>query len=230
MEAAGVATAVGENAHGPGGPIQIGDEVIAYRITGAYATRVVVDAAAVIPKPTRLSWAQAASMMLVGTTAAHCLAAVRARPGETVLVHGAAGGVGLSLVQLAGTDEIAVVGHCSEAHFPLLQGYGVITVGRGDRLTERIIEATPNRVDAAIDLVGSDEAIDASLALVADRSRIVTVVGFERAARTGIQSLGGSHGQDERGIALRNNARPRLSALAQAGAFDVKVGRTFPLG
>ena len=229
VEAAGVVTAVGENAHGPTGPVQVGDEVIAYRITGAYATRVVVDAVNVIPKPPRLSWAQAASMMLVGTTAAHCLASVRARPGETILVHGAAGGVGLSLVQLAAIDDIAVVGHASETHFSSLRRYKVIVVGRGDGLRERITEAVPNPIDAAIDLTGSDDAIDASLALVADRSRIATVVGFGRAAKTGIQALGGSPGQNERGIAIRNNARLRLSALAQAGAFDVKVGRTFPL-
>jgi len=229
VEAAGVVTAVGKNAYGPTGPIQVGDEVIAYRIAGAYATRVVVDAANVIPKPTRLSWTQAASMMLVGTTAAHCLASVRARPGETILVHGAAGGVGLSVIQLAVLDGIAVVGVCSEAHFPSLHRYGAIAVARGDGLRERITVATPNGVDAAIDLTGSDEAIDASLALVADRSRIVTVVGFKRAASAGIQALGGSPGQSEHGISIRNNARLRLTALAQAGAFDIKVARTFAL-
>ena len=229
VEAAGVVTAVGKDAYGPAGPIQVGDEVIAYRITGAYATRLVVDAAEVIPKPTRLTWAQAASMMLVGTTAAHCLASVRARPGETILVHGAAGGVGLSAVQLAAIDETAVVGVCSEADFPSLRRYGAIPVGRGPRLGERITAAALDHIDAAIDLVGSDQAIDVSLELVADRSRIATVIGSDRARSSGIQSLGGSPGQDERGLAIRGNARLRLSALAQVGAFDINVARTFPL-
>jgi NADPH2:quinone reductase len=229
VEAAGVVIAVGEDAYGPAGPIQGGDEVIAYRITGAYATRLVVDAANVIPKPTRLTWAQAASMMLVGTTAAHCLASVRARPGETILIHGAAGGVGLSAVQLAAIDEIAVVGVCSEPDFPSLRRYVAIPVGRGPGLGERIAAAVPDRIDAAIDLVGSDRAIDVSLELVADRSRIVTVVSSDHARSSGIQSIGGSPGQDERGIAIRDNARLRLTALAQVGAFDINVARTFPL-
>ena len=87
----------------------------------------------------------------------------------------------------------------------------------------------PGGVDAAIDLVGTDEAIDTSLALVADRSRIATVVAFRRAKETGIQVLGGSPGQDVTGVAIRDAARLRLTALAQAGAFKVKVFRRLPL-
>ncbi|MDQ6806702.1 MAG: zinc-binding dehydrogenase [Actinomycetota bacterium] len=227
--AAGVVTAVGKDAFGPAGPIQVGDEVIAYRISGAYADAIVVSATAVVPKPTGLSWAQAASMMLVGTTAAHALAAVRARPGQTLLVHAAAGRVGLSVVQLARLDGIRVIGTASRKDFAALRRYDAIPVTYGDGLTERIAEAVPDGIDAALDLIGTDEAIDASLAVVADRSRIATVVAFDRARETGIQALGGSEGQDEWGIAVRDNARLRLIALSQAGAWDNLVSDSFPL-
>ena len=229
VEAAGAVTAVGPDACGPAGPIEVGDEVIAYRITGAYADAIVVPASAVVPKPTRLSWAQAGSMMLTGTTAAHALGAVRARPGQTLLVHAAAGGVGLSVVQLAALDGIKVIGTASEADFATLRGFGAVPVTYGDGLTARVAAAAPGGIDAAIDLIGTDEAIDASLGFVADRSRIATIVAFDRARETGIQALGGSEGQDDWGIAVRDNARLRLTALSQAGAFDITVSDTFPL-
>ncbi len=229
VEAAGMVTAVGAEAMGPAGPIVPGDEVIAYRITGGYADTIIVTASVVVPKPTKLSWEQAASMMLDGTTAAHTLAAVRARPGQTVLIHGASGGVGLSAVQLAALDGIKVIGTGGEKSFETLRHYGAEPVKYGDGLLERVRGIAPNGIDAAIDLVGTDEAIDVSLALVSDRSRIATIVAFDRAKETGIQALGGSPGQDAIGIAIRNAARLRLTALAQAGAFEVNVAHSFPL-
>ena len=229
VEAAGVVTAAGPDAFGPAGPIQAGDEVIAYRITGAYADAIVVSASAVVPKPARLSWAQAGSMMLTGTTAAHTLAAVRARPGQTLLVHAAAGSVGLSVVQLAALDGIKVIGTASEKDFDTLRGYGAIPVTYGDGLIDRIAAAAPGGIDAALDLIGTDEAIDASLRFVADHSRIATIVASGRATETGIQALGGSEGQDDWGIAVRDNARLRLTALSQAGAYDIAVSDSFPL-
>ena len=229
VEAAGVVSAVGDGAAGPAGPIEVGDEVIAYRINGAYADEIVVSASAVVPKPATLSWAQAGSMMLTGTTAAHALAAVRARRGQTLLVHAADGGVGLSVVQLAQLDGIKVIGTAGEGGFDTLRGYGAIPVTYGDGLIERVVDAAPEGIDAAVDLIGTDEAIDVSLGCVADPSRIATIVAFDRARDTGIQALGGSEGQDAWGIAVRDNARLRLIALRQADAYDVIVSDTFPL-
>ena len=229
VEASGVVIAAGADAVGPAGPIIVGDEVIAYRITGAYAETIVVSAGDVVPKPAELSWEQAATMMLTGTTAAHVLAAVRARRGQMVLVHGAGGGVGLAVVQLARLDDITVIATAGTSGFATLRRYGASPVAYGDGLLDRVRKCATNGVDAAIDLVGTDEAIDVSLALVADRSRIATIVAFERAKQTGIQALGGSAGQDQTGITIRNNARLRLTAFAQCGRYDVNVARTFPL-
>src|SRR5215831_6640807 len=94
-EAAGVVTAVGPGAEGPAGPVSAGDDVIAYRAPGAYATELVVVAGAVVPKPANLDWAQAAGLMVTGVTAWHLLAATSVAAGDTVLVHAGSGGVGV---------------------------------------------------------------------------------------------------------------------------------------
>ncbi len=169
LEAAGVVTAVGPDASGPLGPIREGDEVVAYRIQGAYACRIVVSAASIIPKPARLTWAQAGSMMLPGTTAFHCLAATAVRPGDTILVHGAAGAVGRFVTQLATMAGAKVVATASEKDVNVLRSFGATPVVRGADLTERVRSATQGEVAAAIDTVGTDEVIDASLSLVTDR-------------------------------------------------------------
>ena len=87
-EAAGVISAVGPGAEGPAGPVNVGDEVIAYRAPGAYATELVVPGGAVVPKPATLNWAQAAGLMATGVTAWHLLTATSVSAGDTVLVHG----------------------------------------------------------------------------------------------------------------------------------------------
>ena len=76
FEAAGVVTEVADGAEGPGGPIRVGDEVVAYRITGGYADDVTVPLASVIRKPSTLSFEEASGMMLTGVTAAHALAVI----------------------------------------------------------------------------------------------------------------------------------------------------------
>ena len=229
VEAAGTVTAIGTRAIGPAGPILVGDEVIAYRIDGAYADTITVSASDVIPKPSQLTWEQASAIMLAGTTAVHALAMVRARRSQTVLIHAAAGGVGLAAVQLAVLDGLTVVGTASSKDFAKLRHYGAKPVAYGDGLLDRVREAAPGGVDAALDLIGTDEAIDVSLAVVGDRSRVLTIVAADRAKREGFQAIGGASGQDSAGIIIRNAARLRLTALAQANAFDVAIAQTFPL-
>jgi hypothetical protein len=74
-EAAGVVSEVGAAAIGPAGPIAAGDEVIAFRIEGAYADEIVVPATAVVPKPAAMGWNEAGGLMLAGATAVHALSA-----------------------------------------------------------------------------------------------------------------------------------------------------------
>ncbi len=227
-EAAGVVTAAGPGAVGPAGPVVPGDEVIAFRVSGAYAAELVVPAHALVPKPSALDWPQAAGLMVTGAAAWHALAATGVGAGDTVLIHGAAGGVGLMAVQLATARGATVVATGSPARHDFLRGLGAIPVAYGDGLAERVRAAAPAGVGAALDLVGTDEAIDVSLALVTDRGRIATIAAFARGPQAGIKVLGGGPGADP-GTEIRAAARRELARLAQDGTLRVFVAQTFPL-
>jgi NADPH2:quinone reductase len=229
LEAAGVVTAAGPDAVGPAGPVAVGDEVIVYRTSGAYATDLVVPASAVVPKPRSLSWEEAGGLMVVGVTAVHGLAVVGLGKGETVLIHGAAGGVGLMAVQLAVELGATVVGTASPAKHDLLRDLGAIPVAYGPGLAERVAGAAPQGIDAAIDTVGTDEAVDVSLELVAAPARIATIAAFARGAQAGIKVLGGGPGADA-GEEIRNRARLELTDAMAAGRLHLIVANTYPLG
>ena len=227
-EAAGVVTGVADGIEGPGGLVKAGDEVVAFRIAGAYADDVVVPASSVIPKPSTLSFDEASGMMLAGVTATHALAVTRVGAGDTVLIHGAAGGVGLMAVQLAGGAGARVIGTSSESGQELLGEFGVEHVMYGSGLEERVRALAPGGVDVAVDCAGGDEALDVSLALVADRGRIVTIVASRRAFEEGIKVIGGAPGADP-GVEIRAAARLELARLAEDGKLRVVVAATYPL-
>ena len=227
-EAAGVVTAAGPGAAGPAGPIAPGDEVIAYRAPGAYAAELTVPASALVPRPAALDWAQAAGLMLTGATAWHALAATKVQAGDTVLINSASGGVGLMAVQLAVARGATVIGTASPARHDLLRELGAHPVAYGDGLACRVRAAAPDGVDAALDLIGTDEAVDVSLALVSDRARIATIAAFARGGEAGIKVLGNGPGADP-GTEIRDAARLELARLAGDGSLRVFVTQTFPL-
>jgi NADPH:quinone reductase-like Zn-dependent oxidoreductase len=227
-EVAGVVSAVGPDATGPAGPLAVGDEVIGYPVSTAYATSVNARASSVYPKPSSLSWEEAAGLSLVGVTAVHLLEATRVGRGDTVLVHGAAGGVGLVACQLAVARGAAVVGTAAPSRHQLLRGFGVVPVEYGDGLADRVRTAAPQGVDVALDTVGTDEAVDVSLELVADRARIATIAAFARAGEAGIALLGSGPGPSS-GREIRDRARLELTELAGKGALKVVVAASVPL-
>lgn len=221
-EASGVVDAVGDGVT----TVAVGDEVIAYRAAGAYMSDLIVPVAALTPKPAGLGWTEAAGLMLTGATAWHALVASGARAGDTVLVHGGAGGVGQMLLQLARLWGIGVVATANERNHDLLRGFGATPIGYGAGLLERARTAAPGGYAAAIDLVGTDEAIDTSLALV-PADRVVSIAAFGRAG-DGITLIGGGPGADP-GTELRNGARAELAELAGRGELVVTIDRTYPL-
>jgi NADPH:quinone reductase-like Zn-dependent oxidoreductase len=227
-EAAGLVTSAGPGTVGPAGPVSAGDEVIAYRAPGAYASELVVPAGAVVPKPAALDWAQAAGLMVTGVTAWHLLAAIAVGAGDTVLIHGGSGGVGLMAVQLAVIRGARVVATASPARHDLLTELGAVPVAYGPGLAERVAVAAPDGVDAALDLVGTDEAWEVSLGLVADRAQVATIVAFGKGLQAGIKVLGGAPGADP-GTEIRERARLDLARLAGEGKLRVIVSQTFPL-
>ncbi len=227
MEVSGVVTAVGEGARGRAGAISVGDEVIAFRISGGYADAVTVPAGAITPKPSNISFEAAAGLMLTGAAAVHGLIAGGVIGGTTVLVHGVSGGVGLTAAQVAIADGATVVGTASERHHEALRGYGVTPVTYGDGLLERVRDAAPGGIDAALDCVGTDEAVDVSLALVPVPRLAVSIAAFDRAG-DGITTVGGGPGADP-GVEIKDSARLRLTALVADGKLEVVVAKTFPL-
>jgi NADPH2:quinone reductase len=227
-EAAGVIAAVGEAAEGPAGKLRVGDEVIAYPIDGAYAAAVIVPASSVVPKPSTLSFEPSSGLMLTGATAVHALTVVSVGAGDTVVVHGGGGGVGLMAVQLAVAGGARVIATASESGHRYLRELGAEPVVYGDGLLERIRVFAPEGVDAAIDTVGTDEAIDTSVALVADRNRIVTIAAFQRGFELGLKVIGGAPGADP-GTEIRSAARLELVRRAEAGELRVLLAATYPL-
>jgi NADPH:quinone reductase-like Zn-dependent oxidoreductase len=190
----------------------VGDEVIAFGIDGYYSEEVVVAASAVLPKPAAMSWEAAGGLMLAGATAVHALTATAVSAGETVLVHAATGGVGLMAVQVAVARGARVIGTASERNHAYLRDLGAQPTTYGDGLADRVRALAPDGVNAAVDCVGTDEAVDVSLEVVADRDPIASIAAFARGAEVGIQLLGGGPGADP-GTELRNAARLQLIEL-----------------
>jgi len=225
-EAAGVVLEAGAGARQAG--VEVGSEVIAYPVDGAYAERLVVPFTSVVPKPPSVGWPEAGGMMLTGATATHTLEATGVGAGDTVLVHGASGGVGSMVVQLALIRGAHVVGTARRRHHEDLVRLGVHPVEYGPGLADRVRAVAPGGVDVAIDTVGTDEALDVSVELVADRRRIATIAGFARGPELGVQVLGNGPGADP-GTAIRAAAPRTLTALAGEGRLTIRVGATFPL-
>ncbi len=224
LECAGVVTAIGADVT----DAQVGDEVIVYPVTAAYADYVVASTTSLIPKPSALDWPQAGALMLTGATATHALHAAGVQPDDTVLIHGGSGGVGLIAVQLAVSLGATVIATAAEANHDLLRSLGATPVTYGDGLLARVKAAAPQGVTAALDLIGTDEALDTSLALVKAPARIASIAGGPRRAQEGAKILGNAPGADM-GTDIRQAARPDLAAKAGAGQLHVIIDTTYPL-
>jgi NADPH:quinone reductase len=223
-EVAGAVTAFGPDTELASGGGAVGDEVVASMIDGGYATAIAVPASDVFAKPATLTFPQAANLLLVGTTAADLVHTSGAKEGETVLLHGAAGAVGVSVLQQARLLGVRVVGTAGKANFNFVQFYGGIPVEYGPGLLDRVRAAAPEGIAAALDTVGSDEAGDVSLTLVADRNRVVTIVDARRAKADGYVFVGASNPASG---PYRARARSRILKLAQNGDLVVPMAETF---
>ncbi|MDQ1582094.1 MAG: NADPH:quinone reductase [Microbacteriaceae bacterium] len=224
-ELAGVITAIGEGTTIASGGGAVGDEVLAFRVRGAYATSLTLPASDVFAKPATLGFPEAANLLLVGTTAADAFHVTGVGAGDTVLIHGASGAVGVSAIQQARLRGARVIGTASERNFAVLERFGAEPVAYGDGLEQRIRDLVPDGVDAALDAVGTDEAVQVSLALVSDRDRIVTIAAASKAKEFGFKAIAGA---SPASAAYRDTVRAHLIALAAEGTLVVPMARTFP--
>jgi NADPH:quinone reductase-like Zn-dependent oxidoreductase len=199
-----------------------GDEVIGWVDTrGSHAELVVVEAGNLVARPSQVPWDVAGSLFVAGTTAYAEVRAVAAGKGDTVVVSGAAGGVGSLAVQLAVNAGATVIGLASEGHHAWLTSHGVIPVDYGDGVVERIQAASDGRIDAFIDTFGGGYvkmAIDLGVA----PDRINTIVDREAAAHYGTKVDGGS-------TAATPEVMAELAGLIADGRLEMPIAQTYPL-
>jgi NADPH:quinone reductase len=201
----------------------LGDEVMGWSWQrSSQAQYVSVPTSQLIPKPAALSWPVAGSLYVAGVTAYAAVRAVSVRPGETVVVSAAAGGVGTLAVQLLRVKEAHVIGIASEPNHDWLRSHGVTPVSYGDDLKERIIElAAPNGVDAFIDLFGP-QYVRLAVELGVPRERIETIIAFDAAKEYGTKSAGS-------GEASTTQVLAEMAALVASGQIEVPIAATYPL-
>jgi NADPH:quinone reductase-like Zn-dependent oxidoreductase len=226
-EVAGVVTALGPDTVLASGGGAVGDEVLAFRVRGGWASELTVPARDVFGKPPTLSFEQAANLLLAATTASEMLHLTQAGPGETALVHGASGSVGVMALQQARAQGVHVIGTASPGRFEVVRRYGGEPVAYGDGLEGRIRATAPSGVSVALDCIGTDEALAVSLALVPDASRMVSIVASAAQAEAGgFRRIGGAMPDSK---AYRDSVRADLVALAGDGGLEVTVAATYPL-
>ena len=226
FEVAGVIADLGADTEIATGGGAVGDPVLAFRVRGGYSSAITVPATSVFAKPEPLDFPAAANLLLVGATAADMLRVVEVTEGSTILVHGASGSVGVSLLQQARLLGVRVLGTASERNFDLVRGFGAEPVAYGPGLEERVRQAAPDGIDGAFDTVGTDEAIEVSIALAPSKDRIVSIAAQARARQEGLKTVGGS---DPASSGFRDEVRARLVRLAAEGSLVVPVARTYPL-
>ncbi|MEV0381562.1 medium chain dehydrogenase/reductase family protein [Nonomuraea sp. NPDC050643] len=143
-------------------PALAGTRVAALVKVGGWASHVVADAADVVAVPQGVGAAEAETLVLNGITAWQMLhRKARVRAGQTVLVHGANGGVGSVLVQFAQAAGVKVIGTASARHHDALRERGVVPIDyRAEDVAARVRELAPGGVDAVFDHVGGRGIVD----------------------------------------------------------------------
>ncbi|TDB86795.1 NADP-dependent oxidoreductase [Actinomadura sp. KC216] len=214
-EFAGVVVQVGDGVTG----VKPGAEVIGNCRLNAYAEYVVVPAEVLVAKPASMPWDVAGGFPAAVMTPHIAVEELAVGPGDTLLVHAAAGAVGTVAVQLGRIAGATVIGTAGEGNHEYLRSLGAIPVAYGDGLEERVRAAAPDGVDAALDGAGGD-ALAVSLALVKDRDRIITLVEHERAAELGVRLT-----PDKRSAARVAEA----ARFYEEGRLKIHVRGVFPL-
>jgi NADPH:quinone reductase-like Zn-dependent oxidoreductase len=215
---AGVIEAVGPEVNG----FAPADEVMGFTDDRAsHAEFAVVEAGNLTRRPPNVSWEVAGALFVVGCTAWAAVRAVSLTPGDTVVISGAAGGVGSLAVQLARRHDATVIGLASEPNHAWLAEHGAIPVTYGDGVADRIRQAADGRVDAFIDTV-SPEYVELALALGIEPDRIDMISNPPAGQRLGVKTDGNMAGASTEVLA-------ELAGLVERGELELPITRTYPL-
>jgi NADPH:quinone reductase-like Zn-dependent oxidoreductase len=202
-----------------------GDEVIGWVDTrSSQAEYTVAEAANLAGKPDRLPWEVAGAIPVVGFTAWAMVRAVALKPGDTVVVSGAAGGVGSVAVQLARRKGATVIGLSSPSNHEWLIRHGVLPVAYGDGVAGRIRDAAPagRGIDAFLDTYGGDYVELALDDLKVSPERVDTIVRFDAAAKYGVKVEGNAAGASAATLS-------ELADLVATKELEIPLAYTFPL-
>ncbi|WGW11586.1 NADP-dependent oxidoreductase [Saxibacter everestensis] len=214
MDAAGVVDEIGDGVDS----VVPGDEVFGHAVSGAAAEFAVLSDW--VEKPAGLSFEEAAGFPMPAETARRALNLLPARSGQTLIVNGAAGGVGLAAVQFALADGLMVIGTASERNHEFLRSLGAIPVSYGEGLVDRVNEIAPRGVDVAFDAVGSG-TLPELIQITGSPDAVITIADAD-AARHGVRFTSGGEGRAPEG-------RADAAALFEQGKFTLPVAETFPL-
>ncbi|MFC3573336.1 medium chain dehydrogenase/reductase family protein [Streptomyces yaanensis] len=236
--------------------LSVGQRVAALTKTGGWADRVLLDAADLVPVPDGVAAADAETVVTNGATAWRMLyRTAHVRPGDTIVVHGANGGVGSVLVQLARCNGITVIGTASARNQQAVAAMGALPVDyRGD-IAARVRELAPQGVAAVFDHVGG-KGIKDSWRMLAPGGTLVSygsastrdqagngmITVLKLLARLGLWNVlpnrRGAHffnlwaGKARRPEKYRAELREDLAqifALLRSGAIEAKIDRVYPL-
>src|SRR5882757_1244399 len=207
------------------GEFKPGDEVIGYvRISvanqhGGYAEQVAIVPHTLAPKPANLSREEAAALPLNGLTAYQAVVrALDVQAGSTLLVYGAAGGVGSLAVQIAIARGATVIGVAADSHAEMLRGLGARPVSDAGPALEQIAALAPNGVDAVLDTIGRGTVSAVADVIGTDATRYASVVEFTDHRSTPVLAR------------LVSEDLHAVAELAAQGHLRPHVGVVFPLG
>jgi NADPH:quinone reductase-like Zn-dependent oxidoreductase len=212
-EAAGVVDEVGPEVTGAA----VGDEVFGFAVGGAAAERAILDDFA--GKPASVSWEQAAGLPVAAETSVRVFTVLGGvTEGQTLLINGAAGGVGAVAVQLARARGARVIGTAGESNQEFLRSLGAEPTTYGEGLVERVRALAPGGVDLAFDTAGKGGVADL-ITLTGDPARVATIADFGAAA-LGVKVTGG-------GDFRATEALDEAAELIEAGRLSVPIAGTF---
>lgn len=170
-EVSGVVRELGQDVEG----FAVGDEVFGLVASGSggFAEYALTSAQTTAPKPTHVSFTDAATLAVAASTAYDGVAQLQLQPGQTLLVNGVSGGVGVAAAQLARDLGINVIGTAGADKAALVESLGATLVPYGDGVADRISSIMPDGVDAIFDLAGGD-GLRAVAGLLADRNKLIS--------------------------------------------------------
>jgi NADPH:quinone reductase-like Zn-dependent oxidoreductase len=208
---------------GPGvTKVAVGDEVIGFTNDRAsQAELVVVEGDNLVPRPDNVPWEQAGALFVAGTTAYAAVRSVALKAGDTVVVSGAAGGVGSIAVQLAKSAGAKVIGLAGQANHAWLSEHGILPVAYGEGVEDRIRSASGEKVDAFIDTFGGGY-VELAIKLGVALSRIDTIIDFAAAAKFGVKTEGNHE-------AATAEVLGQLAELVGAGRLEIPIAKVYPL-